>query len=61
MIFISQVQQLIEEAEIIGEQQCQVAQVAQVESAGMGFEIFEAEEKVRVSLLPLFTFLFMKN
>ncbi len=46
MILIPQVQQLIEEAENIGEQQCQVAEVAQVESAGMGFEIFEAEEKV---------------
>ncbi len=44
------VKELIEESENIGEQSCQVAQVAQVESAGMGFEMFEAEEKVHTRL-----------
>ena len=40
------VKQLIEESELVGDQGCQVAQVQQVESAGVSFEAFEAEEKV---------------
>eukprot|EP00794_Sanderia_malayensis_P010049 gene10049-11078_t len=41
------VKELIEESENIGGgEQCQIAQVAQVESAGMEFEMLEAEEKL---------------
>ena len=44
------VRELIEESENIGgEETCQIAQVQQVESAGMGFEAFESQETVRIT------------
>ena len=43
----NKIRDLIEDSERIGEQSCQVAQVEQVESAGIGYEQLIAEEQVR--------------